>query len=80
MTIYSLVEENDKFSYNCNIQGKFPVKMSLAPEYNWSDVGVFKVGPLSEECYIVNIKDICGKVLKVNGFLITCPNNVLEEQ
>ena len=80
LTIYSIVDENNQFSYNCKIQGKFPVKMSLTPEYNWSDVGVFKVGPMSDETYVVNITDISGKVLKVSGYLITCPNNVLLEQ
>ena len=54
--------------------------MPLTPEYDWSTVGVFKVGAKSEETKIVKREEVKGKVLKVLGYLITCPLNVLHEQ
>lgn len=80
LTIYSIQEVLDDNTFNCHIQGKFKAKMPLAHEYDWSEVGVFKVGPRSEECYVVERNEISGKVLKVNDFLITCPTDVLIEQ
>ena len=80
ITIYKVVKIIDKNLFLCNIQGKFKAQFLLTPEYDWSNVGVFKVGPLSEETFVVNSHSISGKVLKVNGYLITCPNNVLFEQ
>ena len=80
LTIYKIAEEINPNSFNCIIQGKFPARFNLTPEYDWSHVGVFKVGPVSEESYVVNRNSISGKVLKVNDYLITCPTNVLIEQ
>lgn len=80
ITMYSIFEEIDNNTFNCNMQGKFKVEFHLTPEYNWSDVGVYKIGPISEEGYVVHRNEIRGKVLKVNGYLITCPTNVLIEQ
>ena len=80
LTIYSISEIINDDKFHCKMQGKFRAQMHLASEYDWSKVGVFKVGPISEESYVVKRNEICGKVLKVNRFLITCPNNVLIEQ
>ena len=80
ISIYSIIEVIDNDSFNCNKHGKFPAKFSLTPEYDWSDVGVFQIGPLSEECVVVHKQNVSGKVMKVNGYLITCPTNVLLEQ
>ena len=78
--MYEIEEIIDHEHFRCTIQGKFPFKSSLTPEYNWSSVGVYKIGPISEETRIIKRNEIRGKVLKVNGLLITCPNNVLHEQ
>ena len=80
ITMYDIVEILNDQEFRCKVQGKFPLRMELAPEYNWSQVGVFKKGPLSEEDFMLNRNEICGKVLEVNGLLITFPNNVLHEQ
>ena len=80
LTMYSIVSVIDENSFSCHIQGKFQANFTQTPEYNWSDVGVFKIGPISDECYVVQRNEISGKVLKVNGYLITCPKNVLLEQ
>ena len=80
ITMYKIFEILDENNFNCKKQGKFQTSFPLTPEYNWSDVGVFKIGPLSDESYVVNINSIKGKVIKVNGYLITCPRNVLNER
>ena len=80
ITMYSIIEIINHNHFKCNVQGKFPLNLALIPEYDWSTVGVFKVGPRSEETKIVKRKNVKGKVLKVCGYLITCPLNVLHEQ
>ena len=78
--MYKIVKEIDNNHFECNIQGKFTAKFPETPEYNWSRVGCFKIGPVSEETVIINRNQICGKVMVVNNYLITCPTNVLLEQ
>ena len=80
LCIYTIVKIIDEENFLCIKHGKFQATFPLTPEYNWSDVGVFKVGPMSDESYVVKKKSICGKVLSVNGYFITCPINVLLEQ
>ena len=78
--IYSIIKIIDQNTFQCNRNGKFKATFPLAPEYDWSKVGVYKVGPMSEESCMIQKKNISGKVLKVNGYFITCPINVLVEQ
>ena len=80
ITMYNIVEILNNDEFRCQIQGKFTLKMQLTPEYDWGKVGVFKIGPLSDDTYVINRNQISGKVMKVNGYLITCPLNVLHEQ
>lgn len=78
--LYKVEEIIDNNHFRCKIQGKFPFKHPLTLEYNWTNVGVFRLGPLSEETKIIKRSEICGKVIQVNNLLITCPKNVLFEQ
>lgn len=78
--MYSIIKIIDHDHFECNPQGKFALNHALAPEYDWSTVGVFKVGPKSEDTKIIRRNDVSGKVLSVCGYLITCPLNVLHEQ
>ena len=78
--MYEIIELIDENNFRCKIQGKFNWKTPLTPQYNWADVGVYRIGPISEEIRIIQRTNVKGKVLKVNGYLITCPNNVLHEQ
>ena len=78
--IYSIKEQIDNDNFLCNIQGKFNANFPLTPQYNWSDIGCFKMGPISEETVTIKRSQIDGKVMIVNGYLITCPTNVLHEQ
>lgn len=80
LTMYIIKEKIDDQHFLCCKQGKYKVTMNLTPEYDWSTVGVYNVGPVSEETITIPIDKISGKVLKVNNYLITCPLNVLHEQ
>ena len=82
-TFYVIVDfiEDDNDSFICIKQGKFQFKTGLCPNIPWNQVGVYKLGPtLNEEQFIINRADVCGKVLKVDKLLITCPLNVLHEK
>ena len=78
--IYSIAKQIDQDHFECNVQGKFNLKFHLTPEYDWSKVGCFKIGPLSEETVTIKRSQIMGKVIIVDGNLITFPTNVLHEQ
>ena len=77
---YNIIEKIDQNHFLCNPQGKFEYKCELLKDLNWSDVGVFQVGPYSEEEIIINRRNIEGKVIQVDDLFLTCPNNVLREQ
>lgn len=81
---YQIVETNedeDKDLFTCVKQGKFKFTNHYTPNLNWSQVGVYKVGPtLNEEHIYIRRQEISGKALKVDNLLITCPLNVLHEK
>ena len=75
------INKNNADEFTCIKQGKFQFKTSLIPNLNWSQVGVYKLGPTStEEHHLISRNDISGKALKVDNCLITCPLNVLQEK
>ena len=78
--MYSINKILDDDNLQCHTQGKYQFQSNLTPEYDWSTVGVFRAGPISEDNVIIKKKAISGKVLKVSNLLITCPINVLLEQ
>ena len=77
--LYNIIEVDGNI-YTCQSQGKFQYTNDLTPNYNWSDVGVFKLGPIGNDLFQIKKEDICGKVLLVNNLLILCPINVLQEK
>ena len=77
---YSIISSNDDDTYTCVKQGKFNASFNDIIKKNWSDVGVYKLGPLCTVPVVIKKKDIAGKVIQVNNHLITYPNNVLLEQ
>ena len=82
-TFYVIIEHvpDNHDAFICIKQGKFQFKTPLIPNIDWSQVGVYKNGPtLIEEQFVVQRDEICGKVLKVDNMLITCPLNVLQEK
>ena len=74
------VQEVDEQKIICQKLGKFPVFFPQTPNLNWSAVGVFRRGGKCAEKIEMNTSEICGKVLNVGKYLITCPNNVLREK
>ena len=63
LDIFHIIEILDNDQFSCKRQGKFQFKHPLTPEYNWSTVGVFRAGPLSEELQVIKRKDVRGKVI-----------------
>lgn len=77
--MYKIIK-NEKHHVLCYPQGKFKFSFREASDLNWSGIGVYKKGGLNETPTIINKTEICGKVLPVGEFLITCPNEVLREK
>lgn len=78
--MFNIIKINQNGTYTCNPQGRYIYKCDLVKNLNWEQVGVFKVGPYSDEEVILRKEQIHGKVLKVLDFFITCPLNILREQ
>ena len=61
-----------------------PCTFPETPNLNWSSVGVFKKGEEvnedDDDDEVIMRGFVKGKVLAVNDYLITCPNNVLREK
>ena len=74
------IDPNNNDLFTCCPLGYFPAKFNETPNLNWTTVGVFRQGGMSSDCVVVNRASIAGKVIKVCGLLITCPNNILREK
>ena len=75
-----MVIEMDETTMKCVKYGLYDAKFQQVPHLNWSLVGVFKCGPTSSEISYLPIDAICGKVLKICNYFITCPSNILREK
>lgn len=64
----------------CNQLGNHEITMPCTNMLNWSTVGVYRKGGLSSVDVIVNRKNVAGKVIIVENYLITCPENILREK
>lgn len=77
--IYKIMSiEHDTLT--CNQLGNHEVEFPTTSMLSWSSVGVFRKGGLSSINVAINRKDVTGKVLKVDRYLITCPINILREK
>ena len=63
----------------CNQLGNHPTNLNTSM-LDWSSVGVYRKGGLSSLYSNINRNEICGKVIKVENLLITCPANILREK
>ena len=63
----------------CFKQGYFPTSFKETPELSWHNVGVFKIGGLSDDTEIVYKFKVHGKVIQISNLFITVPINVLRE-
>ena len=64
----------------CNQLGNHSIELQTSNILNWSTVGVYRKGGLSSVDVYVNRSRVAGKVVKVDKYLVTCPNNVLREK
>ena len=78
--LYSITKINNDNTFTCVKQGKYEAKFDELKKVNWSLVGVYKLGPTCDQPVVINKKDIAGKCIIVNDFIITCPKNVLTEK
>ena len=76
--MYKIISVNGNV-LTCHPQGYFKVSFPETPELNWSEIGVFKLGGISEAIKHVHKCQISGKVIMVSNLLITCPINILRE-
>ena len=79
------VKNIDENRLLCKRIPTLPCTFPETPNLNWSSVGVFKKGEEvnddeEEEDEVVMRGLVKGKVLAVDDYLITCPNNVLREK
>lgn len=77
---FNIIKKIDNNNFLCNPQGRFTDNCPITSDLDWDKVGVFSQGPFSTEEILIERKNIHGKVMKVQNYLITCPNNVLREQ
>ena len=73
------VKDNEK-TLICKVQGKYPCVMKETPTLNWSKVGFFAKGGILDKEVLIDVSNVAGKVVSVQNYLITCPNNVLREK
>ena len=76
--VYKITEIYDNV-LTCNKVGQYPATFAETPNLNWSTVGVFRKGGICSDPVAINTSEICGKVMCVDKYLITCPTNVLLE-
>lgn len=77
--LFKIVSIEDT-SFHCYKVGKYEANFIETPTLNWSKIGVFKAGGISDELVTVEKDDIAGKVIRVLEYFITCPINVLREK
>lgn len=74
------IKEIDNDNLICNQMGNFEVQLQCTQMLNWSSVGVYRKGGVSSVDVTVNKNRVAGKVIKVDKYLITCPNSILREK
>lgn len=76
-----LIKEMQNETFTClEYEKKNVSDFQEVPGLDWSVVGVYEKGDLKENEVFIEKDNICGKVLEVDKYLITCPNNVLREK
>ena len=77
---FKITSISEDQSMTCFKVGKYETSFPETPTLDWSKVGVFKAGGISDEVVQIQRQNVSGKVIRVNNLFITCPNNVLEEK
>ena len=71
-SIYKVAQINENVA-KCHKIGLYPATFDETPHVDWSKVGVFRKGGICSEITDINTSEICGKVLLVGKYLLTCP-------
>ena len=74
------VHSIDEDDLHCQEIITLPCTFVETPDLDWSLVGVFKNGGRNGNEQIINTESVKGKVLQVDKYLITCPNNIIREK
>ena len=77
--MYNIIDDNAN-TFTCIRQGKFEAHFKELKNVKWSNVGVYKLGPLCRNPVEIPKQDIAGKVIHVDNFMITCPIHVMNEK
>ena len=64
----------------CNQIGNHEANFENTSMLDWSSVGVYRKGGLSAVDVVIDRSSVAGKVLRVDKYLITCPNAILREK
>lgn len=66
--------------FSCFEIEKEEADFTETPDLKWDQVGVFtEIGENDYKC-VIKKKDVSGKLIRVQKYLLTCPMNVLEEK
>lgn len=77
--IYCIVKILEK-ELICNKIETVQCQFNDAPaRLKWEKIGVFEEGPVGTDFIVVLPENVSGKVLRVDKYLITCPNDILSE-
>ena len=79
-SIFKIVSIENDTTFHCLKVGKYEASFPETPTLNWSKVGVFKAGGVSDEFVTIERDNVAGKVIRVLNHFITCPLNVLQEK
>ena len=79
--MYKIKEIIDDEHLLCQNIKKEKVTFEEAPELKWEKVGVYKNPIVDEDTeFVIEKKNVSGKLIIVHDLIITCPNNVLREK
>ena len=65
---------------SCHELGQYEAKFQETDQINWSSVGVFRKGPKTHKLTTLNVSEISGKVIMVGKYMMTFPENILNEK
>lgn len=74
------IDDDNSDILHCLILGRFPVDFPATSGLDWSSVGLYRIGPLSDDIVTVSRCRVDGKVVRVHDFLLTCSTNILREK
>ena len=78
---YKIVDiDENQSTFNCVKIETTDVFFPETPTIDWGKVGVFELFRVTDETAKIEAKLVAGKLIKVKNFVMTCPENVLNEK